>query len=92
MALRVVASKLMVDQSGMAGMRGMAGLSLKLPDLPYGYSALEPAISGAIMEVTGCQLLARRRYQKTTCGLSCLHPKRIGSSKDTQTLRLKLCM
>lgn len=31
--------------------RGMATAAVKLPDLPYEYSALEPYISGAIMEI-----------------------------------------
>lgn len=49
MAMRVLATKYVGTLA--SGTRGMSALAVKLPDLPYDFSALEPAISGAIMQV-----------------------------------------
>lgn len=48
MALRVILTKKLL-RSGIAHSRGLQTFSL--PDLPYDYGALEPAISGEIMKL-----------------------------------------
>uniref|UniRef100_A0A7R9VNA0 Superoxide dismutase n=1 Tax=Chlamydomonas euryale TaxID=1486919 RepID=A0A7R9VNA0_9CHLO len=52
MALRQASSRLLTAAACLpAGARGMSAAPAKLPDLPYDLGALEPVISGKIMEL-----------------------------------------
>ena len=44
----LLAAKRLISLDASAGMRSMAAVSAKLPDLPYDFGALEPFISGKV--------------------------------------------
>jgi Fe-Mn family superoxide dismutase len=65
-----------------AHVRGVRGLATaKLPDLPYDFGALQPVISGEIMQVR----FARKRY-------TCIQPRNNLSVHGCRALTLATCV